>query len=232
MKKTMNRIVRSATALLLSMVMLCNLVACAWPQPYEPTPSIDIEWTTVGLAEDQTEGEAVTAGTTAGTTVFFPVTETTTEAVTSATTVSSAEETTPPAPTVTEPELEVTPAVIHPAQKQPLVGVSADTGRTTVPAELLVGYNTAVTANRNDGLASYAVSQIAVVYDTNADEYGVVDTVTVNDTICLEQGYHALGEEELTLSSVYADYYVTNFNPCNTGRRHTYAILGIKIRKS
>ena len=102
---------------------------------------------------------------------------------------------------------EIISVVVNLAQKQPLVGQTADSNRV-ISAEKLGSYNTNLTATSQDGLTSYTSDRLAVVYDTNADEYGVYDTVTVNDTILLEQGYYtSTDSDNLTLSEVYADYY-------------------------
>ena len=123
------------------------------------------------------------------------------------------DDTTPP--TVTSPEDdfiefpvdEIISVVVNLAQKQPLVGETTETNRV-IGADKLDSYNTTLVATSQDGLTSYTSDRIAVVYDTNADEYGVYDTVTVNDTILLEQGYYTSTDaDNLTLSEVYADYY-------------------------
>ena len=101
---------------------------------------------------------------------------------------------------------EIISVVVNLAQKQPLIGEATETNRV-IRADKLNSYNTKLVATSQDGITSYTSDKIAVVYDTNADEYGIYDTVTVNDTILLEQGYYTFDETDLSLSSIYADYY-------------------------
>lgn len=112
---------------------------------------------------------------------------------------------------------EIIAVVVNLAQKQPLVGEKTETNRV-ISADKLGSYDTALVATSQDGLGSYSSDKIAVVYDTNADEYGVVDTVTVNDTILLEQGYYTLFEEDLSLSSLYAEYYEVEIDYTQDGK--------------
>ncbi len=181
MKTLLKSLGISATALLLIVAMLCNLVACSTPK------------------SDQSISESTSN------TIFNPPTD-------------DSESTTPgvvPPPEV--PNIEVAPVCINLVQKQPLVGLTIEDERTIL-ANRLLGYNTDISANIEEGLASYASDKITVVYDTNADEYGVVDTVTVNDTILLEQGYYALDEKDLSLSSIYADYYEVEIDYTKDGK--------------
>lgn len=107
--------------------------------------------------------------------------------------------------------------VINLAQKQPLVGESISDNRT-ITADQLVGYNATLSSNKQDGLTTYTSDKLNVIFDTNADEYGVVDTVTVNNTILLEQGYYNIIGEDLSLSSVYADYYEVEIDYTQDGK--------------
>ncbi len=181
MKKILKSLGVSATALLLVVAMLCNLVACSTPKP------------------DSSKSE------TTSNTILNPPTEDTEPTIPGV------------VPTPEIPKIEVLPVYINLAQKQPLVGSNIEDKRTIL-ADQLSGYKTEVSANVDDGLASYISDKIAVVYDTNADEYGVIDTVTVNDTILLEQGYYALGEKDLSLSSIYADYYEVEIDYTQDGK--------------
>ncbi len=105
------------------------------------------------------------------------------------------------------PVEDVVSVVVNLAQKQPLLGETVEVGRV-ISAEKLNSYNATVVTNSEDGLTSYESDEVEVVYDTNADDSGVYDTVTVNDSILLEQGYHTEDEgNTLTLGEIYADYY-------------------------
>ena len=129
----------------------------------------------------------------------------------------------PPAPTEQEkPITEVAAGisladiVVRLAQKQPLVG-KASAASGVIVADQLESYGAAYSANKQDGLISYNSGAFSVVYDTNADEYGVVDTVTVNDTISFERQYYD-NSGELSLFSVYADYYEAEVDYDTSGR--------------
>lgn len=113
---------------------------------------------------------------------------------------------------------EIITVFINLAQTQPLVG-QASTSQRTIKASELASFKTEVKANAQEGLTSYSSKKLDVVYDTNADEYGVYDTVTVNDKILLEQYYYTTSEEdELTLDGVYADYYEVEVDYNTDGR--------------
>ena len=102
---------------------------------------------------------------------------------------------------------EVVSVVVNLAQKQPLIGETENVNKV-IDADKLSGYNTTFAVTAQDGLNSYNADNIEVVYDTNSDESGVYDTVTVNDSIAIEQGYKMdETEEDLSLSDIYADYY-------------------------
>ena len=60
----------------------------------------------------------------------------------------------------------------------------------------------------NEGLKSYTVSSgMEVFFDTSVDSYNVIDAITVDDQIVLEQIYYHMEGEDLSLDEIYADYY-------------------------
>lgn len=119
-----------------------------------------------------------------------------------------------------DPAEEETPqtesAKVRLIAKQPVVGVEP-----SAPAEVAVaqisGYNASVEKNDNFGLTSYKAGALDVSFETNADEYGVTDTVTVDDTISVEQMYYVV-DDELALGEIYADYYEVEIDYTNGGR--------------
>lgn len=112
---------------------------------------------------------------------------------------------------------EIISVVVNLAQKQPLVGETTQRKRV-ISAEKLDGFNAALTATSQDGLTSYSSDGVDVVYDTNADEYGVYDTVTVDDTILLEQEYYGETDDEMALGEIYADYYEVEIDYSTDGK--------------
>lgn len=102
---------------------------------------------------------------------------------------------------------EIVSVAVNLAQQQPLVGETTMAKRV-IGADQLKGYNTTIASTSQDGLTSYSADDISVTYDTNADDFGVYDTVTVNDTILVEEGYFTDDDEEnLNLNEIYTDYY-------------------------
>ena len=99
---------------------------------------------------------------------------------------------------------------------QPVVG-EALSAPTEVDVTLIVGYNASVEKSSDFGISSYNTDDLNVVFETNTDEYGVFDTVTVDDTISVKQSYYVL-DGELALSEIYADYYEVEIDYTEDGK--------------
>ena len=198
MKRKLRMIGLSALSMLLCAVMLFNLVACT-------VPTKDVQ-TGTGEGTDGTLGTVIQ--TDASTLIDPSQTESTPE--------SRVEEDLDIPPVVEV--VDENPVEVKPVQKQPLVGVTAQKPQN-VSAATLIGYGVTVKADAEVGLSSYASNALSVVYDTNADDNGVTDTVTVNDVISLERGYYTLGgEDELALGTVYAEFYEVEIDYTADGR--------------
>ena len=99
---------------------------------------------------------------------------------------------------------------------QPVVGqtVSAPTEVSVVSVN---GYNASVEKSSDFGISSYKANSLEVTYDSNSDEFGVIDTVTVDDVISVEQSYYVVNDE-LALGEIYADYYEVEVDYTDDGK--------------
>lgn len=99
---------------------------------------------------------------------------------------------------------------------QPVVGqeVSAPTEVSVVSVN---GYNASVEKSSDFGINSYKTNSLDVTYDSNSDEFGVIDTVTVDDVISVEQSYYVVNDE-LSLGEIYADYYEVEVDYTDDGK--------------
>lgn len=99
---------------------------------------------------------------------------------------------------------------------QPVVGQEAS-APTEVSVVSVNGYNASVEKSSDFGISSYKTNSLDVEYDSNSDEFGVIDTVTVNDVISVEQSYYVVNDE-LALGEIYADYYEVEVDYTDDGK--------------
>ena len=209
MKKKIRAIGISLLAMLLVAAMLGNLVACT---------SSDAGGEE-SLAEESTRTENPTnpsaTGTQGGSASGTEPSDTQTDPTGSET--ESDVETELEVPPVVEVVDDVSVQVL-PAQKQPLIGVDGEKPKP-VDADQLTSFGVTLHTSADEGISSYAATLIAVAYDTNADEFGVTDTVTVNDVISMERGYYVPdGEQGLSLGTVFAEFYEAQIDYTADGR--------------
>ena len=98
---------------------------------------------------------------------------------------------------------------------QPIVGVA-----TTIAAEIdaadVCSYNVEVEANNDVGISAYKSGELSVSFESNVDGYGVMDTITVDDEISVEQSYY-VQNDGLALGEIYADYYEVEIDYTENG---------------
>ena len=71
----------------------------------------------------------------------------------------------------------------------------------------------------NEGLKSYSViGGIDVAFDTSVDIYSIIDAITVDDTIALEQVYYQTEDSELQLGEIYSEYYEVEIDYTDSGK--------------
>lgn len=97
-------------------------------------------------------------------------------------------------------------AKIRLTANQPIVG-QALSSSVEINAADVKGYNASVEKSNDFGVYSYKTDLLDVSFESNADEHGVTDSVTVDDEISIEQAYYVQGNGELALGEIYADYY-------------------------
>lgn len=89
----------------------------------------------------------------------------------------------------------------------------------TLSIDEIQSFGVTYKADDNEGLKAYSVSGgVNVTYDTSVDIYSVVDAITVDDEIALEQIYYQSGDEELSLDEIYADYYEVEIDYTESGK--------------
>ena len=108
-------------------------------------------------------------------------------------------------------------AKIRLTSRQPVVGKETPSC-LEVNAEMISGYNATVEKSGDFGLSSYKTDSLNVSFESNADEYGVTDSITVDDTISLEQAYYVQSNGELALGEIYADYYEVEIDYTDDGK--------------
>lgn len=121
---------------------------------------------------------------------------------------------------VAEPS-EIESVTVKLAQKQPLVGEETSTRGRVITSSKLKAYKATVKVDDKEGIESYATESVDVAFETNADEYGITDTIAVGDTIVLEKGYRSVSEsmeEDVSLSDIYADYYEIEIDYTDDGQ--------------
>ena len=88
----------------------------------------------------------------------------------------------------------------------------SDTPEQTVEltVDALEGLDVEFRTDPNEGLKSYTVRDgVEVIFDTSVDRYNVIDAITVDDQIAIEQVYYQSQspDGELSLDEIYAEYY-------------------------
>ena len=207
MKKSIRLFAKSALTILLTAAILFNLVACAIPDAIPTNSTSSIFLTTPSASESifETTSASSTVASSATHASSSLSTSASSSSATSATETSASESSSEIVTPPEFPQMQIAPVSLNLVQKQPLVDKNAESERTIL-AERLEGYQTGLISDNLDGLSRYTAGGFTVAYDTNADKYGVIDTITVDDTILLEQSYYEL-ENGLFLDSVYADFY-------------------------
>lgn len=107
-------------------------------------------------------------------------------------------------------------AKIRLTASQPIAG-QALTPSTEVDAMIVNSYNASVEKSSDFGISSYKTDSLSVAFDSNVDGYSVMDTLTVDDEISVEQAYY-IQDGELALGEIYADYYEVEIDYTDDGK--------------
>ena len=123
------------------------------------------------------------------------------------------------APEYADPDYPTVPSGTLSFSKTVLALSEAPREAVELSVDSLRGLDVAFRTDPNEGLKSYSVpGGLEVVFDTSADPYNVIDAITVDDQIVLEQVYYHTEGKELALDEVYADYYSVEIDYTEHGK--------------